>query len=82
MRANRRQSVTGLLVGSEVRIPKSTIRNMRALFHNIEVKGAEKVSEELGKDAINVSRGYWAYLYMVMPETANQYLKKYSWLKK
>ena len=82
MRANRRQSVTGLLVGSEVRIPKQAIRKMRALFHNIEVKGEEKVSEEIGKNAINVARGYWAYLYMVMPETANQYLKKYSWLKK
>jgi hypothetical protein len=80
MRSPRRQSVTGLIVGDEVRIPKATIKKMRALFHNIEFKGADIVSEEMGKNAINVAHGYWAYLFMVSPKQANKYLKKHKWL--
>jgi retron-type reverse transcriptase len=80
MRSPRRQSVTGLIVGDDVRIPKATIKRMRALFHNIETKGKEAVTEELGKDALNVAHGYWAYLYMVSPAQANKYLKKHKWL--
>ncbi|CAN2189434.1 RT_Bac_retron_II domain containing protein [Candidatus Nanopelagicaceae bacterium] len=80
MRSPKRQTVTGLVVGEDVRIPKATIKKMRALFHNIDTKGKEVVSEELGKEAVNVARGYWAYLHMVSPTTANKYLKKYRWL--
>jgi RNA-directed DNA polymerase len=82
MRSPRRQSVTGLIVGDEVRIPKATIKKMRSLFHNIETKGKYVVSEELGKDAINVAHGYWAYLYMVSPIQANKYLIKHKWLRR
>jgi len=81
MRSPRRQSVTGLIVSEDVRIPKATIKNMRALFHNIETKGKNVVSEEMGKDSINVARGYWAYLYMVSPAQANKYLIKHKWLR-
>lgn len=80
MRSPRRQSVTGLIVGDDVRIPKATIKKMRSLFHNIETKGKDVISEELGKDAVHVAHGYWAYLYMVSPEQANKYLKKHKWL--
>ena len=80
MRSPRRQSVTGLIVGDEVRIPKATIKKMRALFHNIEIKGKDVVTEELGKDALHVAHGYWAYLHMVTPTLANKYLKKHKWL--
>ena len=80
MRSPRRQSVTGLIVGDEVRIPKATIKKMRALFHNIETKGKDVVTEELGKDALHVAHGYWAYLHMVTPTLANKYLKKHKWL--
>jgi RNA-directed DNA polymerase len=82
MRSPRRQSVTGLVVGDEVRIPKATIKKMRALFHNIDSKGKDVVSDKLGKDALNVAHGYWAYLYMVSPAQANKYLKKHKWLAK
>jgi retron-type reverse transcriptase len=82
MRSPRRQSVTGLIVGDEVRIPKATIKKMRALFHNIETKGKDVVSEELGKDAMNVAHGYWAYLHMVSPTQANKYLIKHKWLSR
>jgi len=82
MRSPRRQSVTGLVVGDQVRIPKATIKKMRALFHNIDTKGKDVVGEELGKDALNVAHGYWAYLYMVSPSQASKYLKKHKWLAK
>ena len=80
MRAPHRQSVTGLVVGDRVRLPKSTIKTMRALFHNIDVKGHENVSIELGKNALNVAQGYWAYMFMVQPGLALKYRKKYPWL--
>ena len=72
--------MTGLIVGSEVRIPKKTIKQIRALFHNIETKGAEVVTEQLGKDALNVAHGFWSYMHMVNPELAAHYLNKHSWL--
>lgn len=81
MRQPHRQSVTGLIVGSEVRIPKSTIKKMRALFHNISKHGKDVVSVALGKDALNVARGYWSYLHMVQPDLARKYLSHYPWLK-
>ena len=82
MRAPRRQSVTGLMVGDEVRIPKATLKKMRALFHNIETKGEKAVTAELGRDSIQLARGYWAYLRMVSPVQANKYSKKHKWLGK
>lgn len=80
MRAPHRQTVTGLLVGTQVRIPKTTIRKMRALFHRIEVQGKDVVSVELGKDALLVARGYLSYLHMVQPKLAHKYRNKHSWL--
>lgn len=80
MRSPRRQSVTGLIVSSEVRIPKKVIKQIRALFHNIETKGEEAVSELMGKNAMNVAHGFWSYMHMVEPELAAAYLKKHPWL--
>lgn len=80
MRAPHRQKVTGLIVGEEVRIPKESIKKMRALFHRIEVSGKEKVSVEMGKDALCVARGYLAYMHMVQPKLALKYRRKHSWL--
>ena len=80
MRSPRRQSVTGLIVSSEVRIPKKVIKQIRALFHNIKTKGEEAVSESIGKNAMNVARGFWSYMHMVEPELAAAYLKKHPWL--
>jgi RNA-directed DNA polymerase len=80
MRSPRRQSVTGLIVSSEVRIPKKVIKQIRALFHNIETKGEEAVSESMGKNALNVAHGFWSYMHMVEPELAAAYLKKHPWL--
>jgi retron-type reverse transcriptase len=80
MRSPHRQKVTGLIVGEEVRIPKENIKKMRALFHRIETAGKEKVTVEMGKDALSVARGYLAYMHMVQPKLAMKYRRKYSWL--
>lgn len=80
MRAPKRQTVTGLIVDDEVRIPKSAIKKMRALFHNIETKGQDAVTESLGRNSLNVAKGYWAYLHMVSPDLAASYMKKHPWL--
>ncbi len=81
MRAPMRQTVTGLVVGSEVRIPKAVIKKMRALFHNIETNGEAAVTEQLGKNSLNVAKGFWSYLHMVHPDLAASYLKKHPWLE-
>jgi hypothetical protein len=75
-----RQTVTGLVVGTEVRLPKAVIKQIRALFHNIETKGQDAVTEQLGKNSLNVAQGFWSYMHMVSPELAANYMKKYPWL--
>jgi retron-type reverse transcriptase len=80
MRAPMRQTVTGLVVGDAVRIPKVTIKKVRALFHSIEKLGEEAVSTKIGSNAINVAHGYWSYFHMVDPDLAKKYLSKYPWL--
>jgi len=80
MRAPMRQTVTGLVVGDAVRIPKATIKKVRALFHSIEKLGEEAVSTKIGSNAINVAHGYWSYFHMVDPDLAKKYLSKYPWL--
>jgi retron-type reverse transcriptase len=80
MRAPMRQTVTGLVVGDAVRIPKATIKKVRALFHSIEKLGEEAVSAKIGSNAINVAHGYWSYFHMVDPDLAKKYLSKYPWL--
>lgn len=80
MRYPSRQTVTGLVVDKDVRIKKESLRRIRALFHNIETKGKDKVSEDLGRNALKVAKGYWAFLYMVMPDLASKYRSKYKWL--
>lgn len=80
MRAPRRQTVTGLVVGEDVRLRKSEIKKMRAFFHQCETKGLDAVSKEINKSALFVARGYIAYMHMVSPQTANRYRNKYAWL--
>jgi hypothetical protein len=75
-----RQTVTGLVVGDAVRIPKATIKKVRALFHSIDKLGEEAVSAKLGSNSLNVAHGYWSYFHMVNPDLANKYLSRYPWL--
>jgi retron-type reverse transcriptase len=81
MRAPHRQSVTGLVVGQDVRLHKSHIKRIRALFHKIDSQGKEVVSVELGGDALALAKGNLAYLHMVQPKIAQKYQNKYKWLR-
>jgi retron-type reverse transcriptase len=81
MRAPHRQSVTGLVVGQDVRLHKSHIKRIRALFHRIDSQGKDLVSAELGGDALAIAKGNLAYLHMVQPKIAQKYQNKYKWLR-
>jgi len=80
MRAPKRQIVTGLMVNNGVRISRKDIRRYRAFFHRCVTKGFEEVSNELGKDAVSVSRGYLAYINMVSPETGQKISEQHPWI--
>ena len=80
MRAPKRQTVTGLVVNKDVRISRKDIRRYRAFFHRCNTKGLEKVSNELGKDAISVCRGYLAYINMISPNIAQRISKQHPWI--
>lgn len=80
MRKSSRQIVTGLLVNDGVRLTKRDLHRFRAFFHNCKTKGIEKVSNEIGKDAISFARGYLAYVNMISPSEANKFIEKNSWL--
>ena len=80
MRKSNRQIVTGLLVNDEVRLTKRDLHRFRAFLHNCKTKGTEKVSNEIGKDAISFARGFMAYVNMISPSEANKFIEKNSWL--
>jgi retron-type reverse transcriptase len=80
MRKPRRQVVTGILLESDVRLTKTTLRSIRAFLHQCDTQGFEKVTERIGKDAQSVAKGYVAYVDMVMPGYSQKWRTKYSWL--
>ena len=80
-RPSGRMSVTGLVINEDgVRLSKSDLKKIRAFLHKCDTQGRELVSEEIGKSADAVAKGYIAYLHMVSPEIAQKYRDKYSWL--
>jgi RNA-directed DNA polymerase len=81
MRNPRRQTVTGLVVNDgKVRLSRKDLRRIRAFLHKCETQGLEQTSKEIGKDAMSVAKGYFAYAFMVNPETAIALTKKHQWL--
>ena len=80
MRKSSRQIVTGLLVNDGVRLTKRDLHRFRAFLHNCEIKGIEKVSNEIGKDAVSFAKGYLSYINMISPLQANKILEKNNWL--
>jgi hypothetical protein len=80
MRRPNRQTVTGLLVGEDVRLTRADLRRMRAFLHRCETQGIENVSTEIGKDARAVAKGYYAYVHMVMPAAAQAMRARHSWI--
>ena len=80
MRQPNRQMVTGLLVNDQVRLTRRDLKRIRSFLHHCETRGFEEVSKEIGKDAWSVARGYYAYVHMVMPQTAALLRERHSWL--
>lgn len=78
MRAPGRQLVTGLVVGDEVRLPRSYLRRVRAMCHQLNQAVRESHEDAVG--ALHVARGHYAYICMVMPEHAAELRGKYPWL--
>lgn len=80
MRSPNRQTVTGLLVNDQVRLTRQDLRRIRAFLHRCETRGVEAVSQETGKDAVAVARGYYAYVHMVMPVAAARMRQQHPWI--
>lgn len=80
MRAPNRQLVTGLLVNERVRLTRRDLRRIRAFLHRCETRGVDAVSAEIGKDAASVAKGYFAYVFMVMPSAALKLAERHPWI--
>jgi len=81
MRSPNRQTVTGLLVNETVKLTRRDSKRIRAFFHQCRTKGLDQMSAELGKDAFNVARGYFAFVHMVSPSMAAKILDDNPWLR-
>ena len=73
MRAPNRQTVTGLLVNDGVTLTRKDRRRVRAFLHRCSTQGFDKVSDEIGKDAEAVARGFASYAQMVNPLAAKEF---------
>lgn len=82
MRAPNLQTVTGLQVNEKVKLTNKDAKRIRAFLHQCRTKGVVAMSAELGKDAFNVARGYYAYVHMVDPAAAEKMLRENPWLAK
>lgn len=81
MRSPHRQTVTGIVVNDgNLRLSRRDMKRIRAFLHQCESKGLEKVSEEKGKDALAMAKGYFAYVFMVNEEAALSLVKKHPWV--
>ena len=81
MRSPNRQTVTGLLVNQGVDLTRKDLRRIRAFLHRCSTQGLEAVSQEIGKDAESVARGYLAYTRMVSTAAFEKLVAKHAWLK-
>ncbi|TAE20062.1 MAG: RNA-directed DNA polymerase [Bacteroidetes bacterium] len=81
MRPHQRQTVTGIVINDgKLRLSRRDVRNFRAFLHQYTLKGAEAMSQRLGKDATQYAKGYLAFMRMVNPEQADKFVQEYAWL--
>jgi len=81
MRSPHRQTVTGIVVNDgNLRLSRRDMKRIRAFLHQCESKGLDKVSEEKGKDALAIAKGYFAYVFMVNKDAALSLVKKHPWV--
>ena len=79
-RRGQRQSVTGLVVNGArgPRPSRRDLRRFRAVMHDIEIHGADAVSEKMGQSAHCWARGYLAFVQGCAPEIAAKLREKYA----
>ena len=80
MRSPHRQVVTGLVVNKDVRISRKDLRRFRAFFHRCETQGLTNVSNDLGKDALSMAKGFLAYISMISPDLGTKISQKHLWI--
>ena len=84
MRPNMRQVVTGLVVNAQdaegPRVSRADLRRFRAFLHRYEQLGAEKMSEQIGRDALSYARGMIAWIAMSDEGRAAKFVGAHPWL--
>jgi RNA-directed DNA polymerase len=63
-----------------VRLSKRDMRRLRAFLHKCRTRGAEAVSQEIGKDAVAVAKGHVAYVHMISPSAAARIRAENPWI--
>ena len=86
MRPHARQIVTGLVVNAQdadgPRVSRGDLRNFRAFLHRYEQLGAEKMSEQIGRDALGYARGMVAWIAMSDKARAEKLVSAHAWLRR
>lgn len=73
IRRSQRQTVTGIVVNDELRVPRGERRRFRAILHNCKIHGIE--SQARGNPAFgDYLRGFASYLNMVDPQEGRKLL--------
>ena len=84
MRPHTRQVVTGLVVNAQdaegPRVCRADLRRFRAFLHRYEQLGAEKMSEQIGRDALSYARGMIAWIAMSDAARAEKLRMAHPWL--
>lgn len=86
MQPNHRQVVTGLVVNGQdagqPRVSRNDLRRFRAFLHRYTREGREKMSAELGRDALAYARGVLAWIHLSDPARAEKIKRAHPWLTK
>lgn len=80
-RGGSRILVTGLAIeGERVFIPREMHRKIRAFLHRYEQMGPDAFTQEIGKSATDVAKGYLSFVEMVEPAKAVALRRQHPWL--
>ncbi|MCA9664925.1 MAG: RNA-directed DNA polymerase [Myxococcales bacterium] len=75
LRPSHQQRVTGVVVNSQLSVPRSERRRFRAMLHNCRHKGIASQAKQHGRDEAEFRdylTGFASYVKMVQPELGNK----------
>jgi len=75
-RRGRRQEVTGLTVNDGPAVPRKTLRNFRALLHQVELHGPKNKKWGGGKNLQSSMKGFANFVRMITPEKGEKLLSR------